>query len=140
MKNKEKGISRVDTSDTHGYNARVYLKGVMYSKLFSDAKFGSPEKARDQAILWRNEIEKAIGKIRSNHYVSGLRPTNTGVLGVKELTRKYTNKQGRTQEEHVLQVTYKKRRTTVSIRRYGPKKAMKIALQKKKAIEARLGI
>ena len=31
-----KGISRIDSKDTHGWNARVYFKGKSYSKLFSD--------------------------------------------------------------------------------------------------------
>ena len=138
MKNNEKGISRVDTADTHGYHARVYFRGKTYSKLFSDSKWDGPEIARDEAISWRNEKEKALGKTRSNKHVSDLRATNTGVCGIKEITKKYINKQGNIQIEHVFQITNKKYRTTVSIRRYGPKKAMEIAMKKKKAIEARI--
>lgn len=138
MKNNEKGISRVDTADTHGYHARVYFRGKTYSKLFSDSKWDGPEIARDEAISWRNEKEKALGKTRSNKHVSDLRATNTGVCGIKEITKKYINKQGNIQIEHVFQITNKKYRTTVSIRRYGPKKAMEIAMEKKKAIEARI--
>ncbi len=138
IKRKEKGISRIDTYGTHGYYARVYLKGTMHTKLFSDSKYGGPEKAEANAISWRNEKEKEIGKIRTNKYVTGLQSTNTGVQGIKELTKKYINKQGNIQIEHVFQITNKKYRTTVSIRRYGPKKAMEIAMKKKKAIEARI--
>jgi len=135
---KEKGISRFDRSDAHGYHAKVYLKGTMHSKLFSDSIWGGPEKTRDAAILWRNEKENEIGKIRSNKHVAGLQPTNTGVLGIKELRKEYTDKQGYFRKEHVLQITIQKHKTCVSIRRYGLKKAMEIALQKKKEIEARL--
>jgi hypothetical protein len=55
MKNKDKVISRMDTSGTHGYQARVYLKGKMYSKFFSDSKWDGPEKTRNEAINWRTE-------------------------------------------------------------------------------------
>jgi hypothetical protein len=140
MKNKEKGISRIDTADTHGYNARVFFRGKMYSKLFSDSKWGGPEKARDKAIVWRNNKEKEIGKTRSNKYVSGLQPTNTGVCGVKELIKKHTDKLGKVHEEHVLQVTINNIRTTVSIRRYGFEKAMEIAKRKKEEMESKLKV
>lgn len=138
MKNKEKGISRIDTSDTHGYLARVYLKGKTFSKLFSDSKYDGPEKARDEAKSWRNKKEKEIGKIRTNKNVKGLLPTNTGIIGIRELTKKYTDKKGKTREEHVLQITIKNFRTTVSIRRYGFDKAMEIAKRKKAEIESKL--
>ena len=140
IKNKEKRISRIDTKDTHGYNARVYLKGKMYSKLFSDAKWDGPEIARDEAIFWRDNKEKELGKPRTNRNVKGLRPTNTGIYGIKEVTKKYTDKQSRFREEHVLQITIKNIRTTVSIRRDGFDKAMEIAKQKKEEIESRLGL
>jgi hypothetical protein len=137
MKNKEKGISRIDTKDTHGYNARVYLKGKMYSKLFSDAKWDGPDKAKGEAIFWRDNKEKELGKPRTNRNVKGLRPTNTGVYGIKEVTKKYTDKQGKLREEHVLQISIKNIKTTVSIRRYGFEKAMEIAKQKKGEIESK---
>jgi hypothetical protein len=139
MKNKEKGISRIDKKGVHGYQVIVCLKGKKYSKLFSDSKWNGPEKARDEAISWRDEKEKEIGKTRSNKYVSGLQDTNTGVYGIKELTKKHTNKQGRFIEEHVLQVTIKNIKTTVSIRRYGFEKAMEIAMRKKEEIKSKLG-
>lgn len=140
MKNNEKGISRVDTADTHGYHARVYFRGKTYSKLFSDSKWDGPEIARDEAISWRNEKEKALGKTRSNKHVSDLRATNTGVCGIKEITKKYSDKMGKIRNEHVLQVTIKNIRTTVSIRRYGFEKAMEIALLKKEEFESKLEI
>jgi hypothetical protein len=140
MKNKEKGISRVDTKDAHGYQVMVYFKGKMYSKLFSDSKWGGSAIARDEAILWRDEKEKEIGKARSNKYVSGLQPTNTGVCGIKEMTKKYTDWQGKVHEEHVLQVTIKNLRTTVSIRRHGFEKAMEIAMRKKEEMESKLKV
>ena len=60
MKNKEKGISRIDKKGVHGYQVIVCLKGKKYSKLFSDSKWNGPEKARDEAISWRDEKEKEI--------------------------------------------------------------------------------
>ena len=140
MKNKEKGISRIDTADTHGYLVRVFFRGKSYSKLFSDSKWNGPEKARDEAISWRDEKEKELGKIRTNKYVSYLRATNTDIHGIKELKKKYARKQGKLSEEHVLQITIKNYRTTVSIRRYGFEKAMEIAMRKKEEFESKLGV
>jgi hypothetical protein len=140
MKNKEKSISRIDKKDAHGYQVDVYFKGKIYSKLFSDSKWDGPEKARDEAIFWRDRKEKELGKVRTNKYVSGLQATNTGVYGIKEVTKKYTDKTSRTSEEHVLQITIKSYKTSVSIRRYGFEKAMEIAIQKKAEIKSKLGI
>jgi hypothetical protein len=140
MKSKEKSISRIDTADAHGYLARVYFRGKSCSKLFSDSKWDGPEIARGEAIFWRDEKEKELGKIRTNKNVSGLRATNTGVYGIKEVTKKYSRKLGKPSEEHVLQITIKNIRTTVSIRRYGYKKAMEIAIRKKEEIKTKLGV
>jgi hypothetical protein len=140
MKNKEKNIFRIDTADAHGYLARVYFKDKSSSKLFSDSKWDGPEKARDEAIFWRDRKEKELGKVRTNKHVTGLQPTNTGIYGTKELRKKYTDKTCRTSEEHVLQITIKNYRTTVSIRRHGFEKAMEIAIQKKEEFESKLGI
>jgi hypothetical protein len=70
--------------------------------------------------------------------VDGLHATNTGVYGIKELRKKYTRKLGKLSEEHVLQITIKNYKTTVSIRRYGFEKAMEIAIRKKEEIELNL--
>jgi hypothetical protein len=140
MKNKEKGISRIDKKDAHGYQTRVYFRGNSYSKLFSDSKWDGPEKARDEAIFWRDEKEKELGKVRTNKHVTDLRPTNTGIYGITEVTKKYIDKLGRFRVEHVLQITIKNYRTTVSIRKYDFEKAMEIAIRKKEEIKSKLGI
>ena len=140
MKSKEKGIARIDARSGHGYLVRVYFKGKKYSKLFSDSKWNGHEGARKEAVLWRNEKEREIGKVRSNKYVSGLQATNTGILGIRELTKKYIDWQGKVREEHVLQVTIKNFRTSVSIRRHGFEKAMEIALKKKEEFKSKLGL
>lgn len=59
-----KGISRIDTKDTHGWNARVYYKGKSYSKLFSDNLWDGKEIALDEAIYWRDQKEVELGKAR----------------------------------------------------------------------------
>lgn len=140
MRNKEKGIIRVDRNYNHGFRVQLYFKGKSYSKLFSDGKWGGRDKAWEKAILWRNEKKKEIGKIRSNEYVSGSRSTNTGVCGIREIRKKYTDKQGRLREEHVLQITVKKYGTSVSIRSYGYENAMERAIRKKEEFESRLRV
>ena len=59
-----KGISRIDTKYTHGWNARVYYKGKSYSKLFSDNLWDGKEIALDEAIYWRDQKEVELGKAR----------------------------------------------------------------------------
>jgi hypothetical protein len=74
------------------------------------------------------------------HFGGVLQATNTGVYGIKEITKKYSRKLGKSSEEHVLQITIKNYRTTVSIRKYGFEKAMEIALRKKEEIKSKLAI
>lgn len=51
-----RGISRIDYKHTHGWFARVYLKGKrVRSKLFSDNLYASREDALDKARAWRDQ-------------------------------------------------------------------------------------
>ena len=46
MLNHLNGISRVDSSDTHGWLVRHYINGFTFSILFSDGKNKNKEKDR----------------------------------------------------------------------------------------------
>lgn len=56
-----RGISRIDHKHTHGWFARVYLKGKrVRSKLFSDGVYGSPEEALKEAQAWRDSEKEKL--------------------------------------------------------------------------------
>lgn len=68
-KTANKGISRIDSSSTHGWFVRAYRNGKTYSKLFSDRKCGGKGKAlklarehRDQLVEKLQAIPKAPRK------------------------------------------------------------------------------
>ena len=44
-----KGISRIDSTSTHGWFVRAYRNNKTYSKLLSDSKFGSRREAPFEA-------------------------------------------------------------------------------------------
>ncbi len=80
---KERGISRIDSRETHGWFVRVYNESVTYSKLFSDRKIGSMRKAYEAAIHFRDELYEAVGKnFPTRRVVRRDRRNKTGVIGV----------------------------------------------------------
>lgn len=136
-----KSISRIDatTSKTHGWYVRVYYKGVMNSKFFSDSRYGSSEQALEEAIQYRDELEKRIGKPRTDRPVVRVSPRNqTGVVGVRR-RRKAPGKKGKNHYD-VYEVTWspepgKMKRTSVSIAKYGEEEAFKRACEIRKRKE-----
>jgi hypothetical protein len=95
MKKKMKGISRIDSKDTHGWYVRVYAdRGVFESKLFSDRLYGSKEKALENAIKFRdhNQMVADIYKrdipkpIRKMYFSKPGLNNSSGVVGVNKVT------------------------------------------------------
>lgn len=62
-----KSISRNDSprKKTHGWQVRVWFKGILYTKFFNDNFYASPEDALEDAIIYRDELEAELGKRRS---------------------------------------------------------------------------
>ena len=136
-----KGISRIDTKDTHGWNARVYFKGKSYSKLFSDNSWDGKEIALDEAIYWRDQKEMELGKPRTDRVVVMRNPRNkTGTIGVCRKLKKYY-KRGKCYTEDVYEVTCTpvvgegSKKTSVSVRKWGEKEALKRAIAIRKDME-----
>jgi len=136
-----KGISRIDTKDTHGWNARVYFKGKSYSKLFSDNLWDGKEIALDEAIYWRDQKEMELGKPRTDRVVVMRNPRNkTGTIGVCRKLKKYY-KRGKCYTEDVYEVTCTpvvgegSKKTSVSVRKWGEKEALKRAIAIRKDME-----
>lgn len=131
---KNKGISRIDSGSTHGWFVRGYRNGKTYSKLFSDKRWGDKEQAFSAAVKYRDELVEEIKKIpqkpRKRRMVSRDSRNKTGVIGVC-LTSKKTS-DGKVNE--CYSVSWRpapgvQKCTSFSIRKYGAKRAFRMAVQ-----------
>jgi hypothetical protein len=130
-----KSISRIDTPSkrTHGWYVRVYFNRTMHSKFFSDSVYGGSDEALQEAIQYRNELERKIGKPRTDRHVVTASPRNqSGVIGVQRKVKRSKTRHGKVSESEVYEVTWNPepnviRRTSVSIDRYGEEEAFRRA-------------
>lgn len=58
-KQKNRGISRIDSGKTHGYLARVYHQGQVYSRFFADREYRG-KRASMEAASKHNIIISAL--------------------------------------------------------------------------------
>lgn len=132
-KDKNKGISRIDSGSTHGWFVRGYRNGKTYSKLFSDKKCEGKRKALLEAREYRNDLASALEKIpqkpRGRRIVYRDSRNTTGVLGVCRTAKTGIN--GNLIE--CYSVSWRpepgiQKCTSFSIRKYGEKKAFKLAV------------
>lgn len=93
-KRKNKGISRIDSSNTHGWYVRIYANGgVFTSKLFSDRQYGSKAKALESAVVFRDhnqmvaDLQKSEGNYppRKPFYKKPPKNNVSGVVGVHKV-------------------------------------------------------
>ncbi len=110
MKRKNKGISRIDSKNTHGWYVRIYANGgVFTSKLFSDRLYGGKQKALGAAKSFRDhnqmvaELQKDKSKYKKKKPFYDKPPKNnsSGVVGVNEIE---TEVRGR--KIHYFQATW----------------------------------
>lgn len=130
---KHKDIARIDQESkrTFGWYVRVRFVGKVYSKFFSDRKWGGRYSSLLTAISWRDQTEKEIGKTRTNKHMVTVSNSKTGVVGVRlnEKLKRF----------EVSWVTHlgKQGKTSVSINKHGKKvalaKAIGIRQEKEKA-------
>lgn len=126
-KSGHKGISRIDCPErkTVGWYVRVRLKNVTKSKFISDKAHGGREAALERAVECRNQLEKELGKPRTDWVVVGENPRNkSGIVGVRRAVKKYTGKDGKVYLNEVYEVSWnagreKRGRTSVSITKHG---------------------
>lgn len=84
-KSGHKGICRIDQPprNTFGWYVRVTFNQTTRRKFFSDKASGSKRKALEAAIKYRNEVEKEVGRPRTDRLVSsGSGRNESGVTGV----------------------------------------------------------
>jgi hypothetical protein len=142
-----KGISRIDNEEkhTHGWYVRVCYDRKMHSRFFSDAKHGGKEKSLKQAVKHRNELEKEIGKPRTdrNIVVSNSRNT-TGIIGVQRTLKKISSKtDAGPLAGAVYEVTWSPepsvlRKTAFSVERYGEEGAFQKAVALRQKVEKKI--
>ncbi len=126
-KSGHKGVSRIDCPErkTVGWYVRVRLKNVTKSKFISDKANGGKEAALEKAVECRNELERELGKPRTDWVVVGENPRNkSGIVGVRRAVKKYKGKDGQIYLNEVYEVSWnagreKRGRTSVSITKYG---------------------
>ncbi len=126
-KSGHKGISRIDCPEnkTVGWYVRVRLGNVTRSKFISDKANGGKDAALVKAVECRNQLERELGKPRTDWVLVGTNPRNkSGVVGVRRTTKKYRGKDGTIYHNEVYEVSWnagreKRGRTSVSIAKYG---------------------
>ena len=82
---KMKGISRIDSRDTHGWFVRKYRDGKTYSRFFSDSRYNSKTKALQAAQEYRAKLDEKYPPPETTAYRSKpQKNSSTGVVGVSE--------------------------------------------------------
>jgi hypothetical protein len=142
-----KGISRIDHVEkhTHGWYVRVCFDRKMHSKFFSDASNGGKEKALKKAVKYRNDLEKQLGKPRTDRIVVVSNSRNTtGVIGVQR-TVKVPPKSKNPDDPSgaVYEVTWSPepnvlRKTSFSIEKYGEEGAFRKAVELRQQMEKKV--
>lgn len=129
---KHKGITRIDhpAKRTFGYFVRVTWNKQRRSKFFSDSVYGDRLAALGAALEWRNEIEKELGKPRTERQVIGVSRTSTGIVGVRR-----TVKDGREVYEATWRDGNRIKRTSYSIAKHGERRALALARRAREKFE-----
>src|SRR3972149_6298356 len=128
-----KSISRVDYKKKHAYGwlVRVAFQAKMHQQFFSDAAHGGKRAALKAAVRWRNQVEKKLGKPRTERKLAMPSSRNTsGVVGIRETTKAMTRdgrKKGLVYEVWWFPKPGVIRKTSVSIYKYGQREAFRRA-------------
>jgi hypothetical protein len=129
---RAKGVIRIDSDSTHGWQVRVYRHGKTYSKLFSDRKCGGRDEAFAQAIAFRDELEEEVMAMPEaepkRRFIRHNKNNVTGVLGISRTFKR--DRHGRRHEVYAVSWNPEPgtaRGTSFSIAKYGEETAFKMA-------------
>ncbi len=134
-KSGHKGVSRIDSEQKkmHGWYVRVRFNHQTKAKFVPDRLHGGKEAALVKAVEWRDQLERELGRPRTDWVVVAHNPRNTtGVAGVRRTAKKYKGKDGKIYLNEVYEVSWnagreKRGRTSVSIKKYGERSAFRRA-------------
>ena len=131
---RAKGVIRIDSDSTHGWQVRVYRDGKTFSRLFSDKKWGGRDAAFEAAQAYRDELVEEVAQLpakpRRRRLIRSNKSNTSGVVGVSR-----TYKRDRRGVRHeVYAVSWNPepgvaRGTSFSIKRYGEDTAFRLACQ-----------
>lgn len=139
-KSRIKGISRIDSNDTHGWFVRIYHDKQTHSKFFSDRFNGGKEHALETAKQYKKNYQKDHPESTKKRPFRDRPQINnkTGVNGVSE-TYSRTRKGTKTPYFSVSWCPQpgKMRTRKFSIAKYGREQAfaMAVAFRKEKEVE-----
>ena len=130
---RNKGITRIDSGSAHAWNVRVQKNGKSYSKLFSDRICGGKRKAQKEARQYRDEFYEKLAQIPTKPQGRRIAyrdsRNTTGVLGVCRFASRGSS--GTIYEYYSVSwrpSPGEQKCTSFSIRKYGEKKAFKLAV------------
>jgi hypothetical protein len=107
-----------------GYQVRVIWKRQRRQAFFADAAHGDRLGALAAALDWRDQMERELGKPRTEQLINNAPLSNTGVEGISQTLRAGLP---------ILQVTWyeggQMRRTSISVTKHGEAEAMRMAKQ-----------
>jgi hypothetical protein len=86
-----KGISRIDTKDTHGWFVRAYHDGKTHSRFFSDNPHGGRDKASKKAIAYRDKYYRDHNIQHLPFFTKPMPQNTTGINGVSETYQRARN-------------------------------------------------
>ncbi len=128
-----KSVSRIETPKHCAWYVRIYYEGMYLRKTFSDSVYNGREDAFREALQWRDEAEKRIGKPRTERSVRKKTVFDERLVGVKRRTLR-DKKRGKFYERDVYEVTFcqtpgKVWRTKVSVTKHGEEEALRLAIE-----------
>jgi hypothetical protein len=134
-KDRYKGITRIDQPEkhTHGWYVRIRFNKEVCAKFFSDDKHRGKVRALMEAVDYRDEMEKQLGKPRTDRIVVTASSRNqTGMVGICRRKTKTKLANGKVQYHNFYVVTWSPEpnhiaRTSVSIDLYGEEEAFQRA-------------
>ncbi len=129
---RSKGIIRIDSDSTHGWQVRVYRHGKTYSRLFSDRKHGERETAFQAASAYRATLEGEVAALpdvpSQRRLIRRNRNNSTGVVGISRTFKR--DRRGVRHEVYAVSWNPEPgvaRGTSFSIKRYGEDTAFGLA-------------
>jgi hypothetical protein len=127
-----KSISRIETLKHSAWYVRIYFQGAYVRKTFSDKVYDGQGNALREALKWRDDMEKRMGKPRTERSVRKKTTVGDRTTGIYRRNMKGL-KRGKTYFRDVYEVIWtpepgKVSRTTISVTKYGEEEAYRMAL------------
>jgi len=132
MTPKAKGVVRIDSGRTHGFQVRINKNKRRYTRLFSDRKCGGQKEAFEQAVAYREklvvEVDDMPEKAPRHRLIRDNKSESPGVVGI---TRKYRrNSRGMRYDEYIVSWNPEPGERcgrSYSIEKYGEDRAFELA-------------